>query len=643
MKIWGRKRMRTCLGMLLIVACFLTSFLFLIIDSNAEEQGKKRESSIVGVVRFTSSDDLVKYIEVDSNREGYFNCRYAGDAAYIKTDSADGRDYVICKLAGVVMRVDKQKYVKEIVPYQNQLISHYSVLDDKYLVHNFTYYSGSTLTIRARGNGIRVGYKPSYLVKNISYYSYDGHYFYDDFEKMISDYRNNTYTNAVNANAPYYNYYQYLSMHTIATTTAEQYDAHVLATEEQYRKNRPNEAVIEPVMLKAGNAFVSTQNKYTINALLTYGVAFNESQWGRSSIARTKNNLFGLNAVDSNPNQAANVFSSIEACIDNFAYGWIHKGYLNGGDSRYRGPHLGDKHSGINVKYASDPYWGEKAAERAYYLDVEKTDYGRYTIGIALGGMISFYKEADVSSKVIYTSDSSRGSYIYDFPVTILEKVTGSNGEVFYKAVSDMSLKDDRSARNVAAIYDARRDYVYVSEKDVKIVFQGGGNIILPENPPQSETPTQPGNPSSHGKTHNEVLESMKVVNTNNYLTGFDVGSDIAKVIERVHALDSSIQITVKKVDGTVVTAGTIATGMTITITTRGTTVDYSVVIRGDVSGDGKLSAIDYVKLRNYLDGANSLSGAYLTSADTSGDGIASALDYVKLRNHLDKKSTIAQ
>ena len=31
-------------------------------------------------------------------------------------------------------------------------------------------------------------------------------------------------------------------------------------------------------------------------------------------------------------------------------------------DSRYYGANLGDKASGICVKYASDPYWGEKAA-----------------------------------------------------------------------------------------------------------------------------------------------------------------------------------------------------------------------------------------------------------------------------------------
>ena len=40
------------------------------------------------------------------------------------------------------------------------------------------------------------------------------------------------------------------------------------------------------------------------------GIAMNESNKGISSIAKTKNNIFGINAVDNNPN-VANYFNSI--------------------------------------------------------------------------------------------------------------------------------------------------------------------------------------------------------------------------------------------------------------------------------------------------------------------------------------------
>lgn len=652
MKFLGRKGLRTCLGMLLVVTCLLASFSFYI-DTKAQDQvvdtfyildedgnpvtieitqgdlmsdfqdmgirlfsrlrsGVEPRANAASVVRFKSDNGLVYYKEVDTGRDGYIHCKSAGDAAYIRTES-DGS--VICKLSGVVMRVPAQNVTGPIA-YEScgeREISHYSISDNGYLIHNYTYYNGSSLELAST----RVGYKPGYLERGVRYYSYDGHYFYDDFSKMISDYQNSVYINAVNASAPYYNYYQYLSMHTKAPFTPEQYNAYIAANKK------------DSVMLTTGNAFASAQNTYSINALLMFGIAINESGWGTSSIAKNKNNLFGLNAVDSSPGESANTFKSVESCINEFAYEWMHKDYLNGGDSRYRGPHLGDKHSGINVKYASDPYWGEKAAARGYYIDTDKVDYGRYTIGIASGGKISCYKEPDAKT-VIYTTDASNGSYIYDFPVIIQDVVAGSDGGFFYKIISDMSLKADRSARDVNAHYDSNRDYVYVRASDIKVVFEGSGNIEIPDIEIQ-------------GKTHAEVLATLNAANSNNHLTGFSVGSDVATAIAKVRALDSNIQIAAKKADGTQITSGTIATGMKMTITTNGSTVDYTIVIRGDVSGDGRLSAIDYVIVRNYLDGASALSGAYLNSTDTNGDGKTSALDYVILRNHLDNKSAIVQ
>lgn len=653
MKILERKGIRTCLSMLLVVVCLLTSFSFYI-DSKAQDQvvesfyvldeegnpvtvevtqgdlasdfqsngislfsrlrsGADTRANVVGVVRFKSSNGLVYYKEVDTGRDGYIHCKSAGDAAYIRTED-DGS--VICKLSGVVMRVPAEN-VKEIVSFDSCVdgtVSYYEISDTGLLLHRYTYYSGDNLALASTP----VGYQPGYMTRGVKYYSYDGHYFYTDFHTMISDYQNDTYNNSVNCNTPYYNYYQYLSFHTTASFEAEQYNAHVTA-------RRP-----ESIIASEGNAFVSAQYRYTINALLVFGVAINESAWGTSNIALTKNNLFGLKAYDTNTD-AAKTYSSVAECIEEYVTEWIHTGYLDGGDSRYRGPHLGDKHSGLNVKYASDPYWGEKAAARGYYMDVDKVDYGRYSLGIATSGKIQLYKEPDTTSAKIYTTDASNGTNIYDYPVTILGEDRAATGELFYKVASDMSLQDDRTKRNVQAIYNADRDYVYVRATDVKLVFDGSGNLTPPP------VPTEPT------RTHQEVLSALGVANTNNYLTGFVVGGNVESEIAKIRALDSNIQVIVKKADGTQVTNATLATGMQMTITTNGSTVNYTIVIRGDVNGDGKLSAVDYVKVRNYLDGASSLSGAYLKSADTSGDGKTSALDYVKLRNHLDNKSAIVQ
>lgn len=559
--------------------------------------------SDIGVVRFKRvKDQTISYTEVDTGRKGYLSAFSTGDAAYIRTEG----NYVICKVSGVVIKVNESDCEIHYTTDTSK-ISYYSVVDG-YLIHTYTYYSGDL-----KQASTRVGYKPSYMENGKKYYSYDGHYFYASFEEMIGDYRNNNYNHAINKNTPYYNYYQYLSFHTTAPFSGSQYD--------QYVKNVKGSS---SVMTNTGNSFVSVQNKYTINALMMFGVAINESGWGTSSIAKNKNNLFGLNAVDSDAYGSADTFYSLESCIENFAYGWMHKGYLDGLDSRYRGPHLGDKHSGINVKYASDPYWGEKAAARGYYFDTAKQDYGRYTIGIAKSGNINFYKEASTSSTRIYTSEAGSGGNLFDFPVVILGKETGANGTVFYKVISDISLTDDRNGRNVSAIFNPYRDYLYVKASDINIVFNGNGVGVVGE----IEEP-------------DDVVSALFLSNSDNYLTGFSLGGDVSSMISRVNGLECSVIL--KKADGTSVTSGILATGMTMTITVDGTSKSYTVVIRGDVSGDGKLSAIDYVKVRNYLDGSSSLKDAFLKGADTSGDSKVTAIDYVKLRNHLDNKSTISQ
>ena len=432
---------------------------------NIEEMAEEETEDIIGIVRFSRDASTFNYVEADSGRSCYLSPMSTGDAAFLGIEG----EKVVCFVSGTKIKVAKED-VAEIVSYENQDISTYYTANG-YLVHRYTYFSGDSTTPNL--STTYVGLAPSYLEEGVHYYSYDGHYFYKTFEQMIADYQNDTRANSVNANNPHYNYYQYLSFHTTAVYTGQEYD--------DYVKTKKGESS-GSAMLKTGNEFVDIQNTYIINSLLMFGIAINESGWGMSNLATEKNNLFGLNAVDDNPYEEGKSFSSTKACIEDFAYGWIHTGYMSGMDSRYRGPHLGDKHSGINVMYASDPYWGEKAASRPYYYDSSNKDYGRFTIGIANKGEISLYKEADSSSKAIYTSEAGSGGDLYDYPVVILGSVEGKNNEKFYKVISDMSLMDDRSARNVDEAFKPSRDYVYAKEKDIQIVFEGNGkNTTIPD------------------------------------------------------------------------------------------------------------------------------------------------------------------
>ena len=105
-----------------------------------------------------------------------------------------------------------------------------------------------------------------------------------------------------------------------------------------------NSQVSESSKLRdAGQLIVQAQDWYGTNALLVAGIAANESAWGTSNIAQTKNNLFGINAVDSSPGQSANTFPSVAACIEEYMQYFLSEQYLNPDNWKYSGGFLGNK------------------------------------------------------------------------------------------------------------------------------------------------------------------------------------------------------------------------------------------------------------------------------------------------------------
>lgn len=105
-----------------------------------------------------------------------------------------------------------------------------------------------------------------------------------------------------------------------------------------------------------GATFKEAEEHYHINALYLLAHSALESDWGRSKIAKDKNNFFGITAYDTTPYLSAKTFDDVDKGILG-ASKWIKENYIDRGRT-----FLGNKASGMNVEYASDPYWGEKIA-----------------------------------------------------------------------------------------------------------------------------------------------------------------------------------------------------------------------------------------------------------------------------------------
>ena len=307
------------------------------------------------------------------------------------------------------------------------------------------------------------------------YYSFDSNYFYTDILLMLDDYKNNTNGNAINKDNPYYSYYMYLPSHSKSGYNAETFDMIVRNagytsqpdSTKVYAKNCAWTSESRKGLSKlygTGVYFIELQNTYGVNSLMAFGKAMSESGTGTSLIAMQKNNLFGIGASDKNPCTNAATYDSPRLSI--MAYGTLGNSYVSPSSSVYAGSHYGNKASGMNVKYASDPYWGEKAAMHAYSYDSRygKLDYDYNTLGIKKSSeVVPILKkpgDATATNTIYYTKNYSNSTYkIENMAFIVLDKVTYNNAE-YYKVQTDPALDNNQNMANTN--YTFERSYGYI-------------------------------------------------------------------------------------------------------------------------------------------------------------------------------------
>ena len=345
--------------------------------------------------------------------------------------------------------------------------SSYTVTAD-YIRHN--YVTKIQNEYKSSG-GSTIGPKPDMLPQG-TYYSFDGHYFYTSIEKLIKDYKNNTFNSSINKDKPYYNYYMYLSNHTKTAYSSINIDEYI-RNNLGYSKNVYGHTASSGTsrLYGSGTFFYYAQEKYGVNALLALSLSRNETGNGRSNLAINKNNGFGLNAVDSNPTQAANWYSTFQSSILGYANKWITYGYAHPRDWRYFGPQFGDKWIGMNVKYASDTYWSEKMAANYYSMDkaLGLQDYNYYQLGV-LKNPANAYQNASTSSKFIYQYPEAEDAVVIVGETTV-------NNEKWYKVVSDLNI-DSNYNEVTSGAYNW--NYVYVKASDIKKINTGKNGYVSP-------------------------------------------------------------------------------------------------------------------------------------------------------------------
>ena len=85
-----------------------------------------------------------------------------------------------------------------------------------------------------------------------------------------------------------------------------------------------------------------------------------------------------------------------------------------------------------------------------------------------------------------------------------------------------------------------------------------------------------------------------------------------------------------------------IATGMEVRLVVNGQTVkSLSVVVTGDINGDGNITLSDMLMIKSHILGKTTLSGAAALAADTNDDKALSITDFLQIKAHILGKNTV--
>lgn len=437
-----------------------------------------------GIVKFNNSSCSLdeKYNSL-AYGEAYINSCYASDGAYLYT--SDNEKEVAFKLAGDIGTIDIDKVT--LVPYEmiDVRLSKYSITNNK-LHHDIK----TSLNNDYYAYSVYLDNKVDYLNEGQSYYSYDGHFFYDDFKTMIDDYRNENYDNSINHDYPYYNYYEFLPHRSYTNynlNEIEDYFTNELCFDGKIQRyddlnlDNANDDVNLSQFYDELDSFFGYEKLYGANAMMMLSLATHESAYGKSYSAFVKNNLFNHAAFDTESERNASRYINIDASIYSHAKYYVSRSYAGIHSSNYYGSFFGNKLSGMNVRYSSDPYWGEKVAANYYRYDeaLGFKDKNSYALGIINSDKIKVYDDESLSSLNFELNN------IDTYSVIILEEIQDA-----YKIQIDASYNSNYLYNPQISVGYIDKDLVSfvinedkIQEKEYRNVsFDLSGGEIIGEN-----------------------------------------------------------------------------------------------------------------------------------------------------------------
>lgn len=183
----------------------------------------------------------------------------------------------------------------------------------------------------------------------------------------------------------------------------------------------------------------------------------------------------------------------------------------------------------------------------------------------------------------------------------------------------------------------------------------GTGNIAINSD----EQTNQVIVTSQSGKTRvytikfiRETMESTTVADAmehsgfkynDNHLFGIEIGTNVSHIIGNISSYNHAVGVVVKDKAGNIKTNDSFRTGDTVTIIGIDGQKTYTVLIYGDVDGDGTISKKDLLAVQSKVFGYTNFDDLKTVSGDINKDGTVDKKDLLAVQSHVFGYSQIKQ
>ncbi|MBE6124933.1 MAG: hypothetical protein E7186_01265 [Erysipelotrichaceae bacterium] len=159
--------------------------------------------------------------------------------------------------------------------------------------------------------------------------------------------------------------------------------------------------------------------------------------------------------------------------------------------------------------------------------------------------------------------------------------------------------------------------------------------VIIPEDPVEEPEISEYDDPAADVSS-GDIITDLCLINDNETLTGFETGTTAGVISNLASSMENGTQVTIRNASGETVEGNSlIATGYTVEIRNGDNVEDYTVIIKGDVNGDGKIDAADLLEVKKDILNLSELEGPYLKAALPQGEEEVSILSYIMIKRHL--------